>query len=86
MDGFPIYGPLAASDEGALDVCNGRRTERGGYRYHVRRVESVDLSVPYCRKHGSRWVAGWSIILGSSQPPPSARGHVLGGTTTAVVR
>ena len=64
MDGFPIYGPLAASDEGALDMCNGRRTERGGYRYHVRRVESVDLSVPYCRKHGSRWVAGWSIILG----------------------
>ena len=63
MDGFPIYGPLPAGDDGALDACNGR-IANGGYRYHVRRLEAINLSLPYCRSHGSGWATHWSLILG----------------------
>lgn len=58
MDGFPIYGPLPSGD-----ACNGR-IANGGYRYHVRRLEAINLSLPYCRSHGSGWATHWSLILG----------------------
>ena len=42
-DGFPIYGPLPAESPDTLDECNGRLVD-GRYRYHMRRLEDVDLS------------------------------------------
>jgi hypothetical protein len=41
LDGFPIYGPLPGTKSDVdfvLDKCNGRASQDGAYRYHVRNL------------------------------------------------
>jgi len=68
MDGFEIFGPLSDENIGDLDECNGRVSDDGIYRYHVRTPEQVSNNLDYCKSGYNNLsldpVINWNYILG----------------------
>lgn len=59
MDGFPIYGHLGdIAAETVLDPCN---FDSANGRYHVRTLDQVNETAPYCDGDES---VNWKYILG----------------------
>ena len=59
MDGFPIYGPLSDPDS-TLDECNFDAVNQ---RYHIRLLDQVDETLPYCKSATDESV-NWNYIIG----------------------
>ena len=74
-DGFPIFGPPESTTK--LDECNGHYVN-GSYRYHIRRLEDVNMSADYCRAvghHANRW--NWFLGCYKGTLQTFARAHRL---------